>query len=500
MTRRQTWVQRLTFASGTLHVATLGLAIASSFITYGTETSTVIAAIVAIVGVAVSFLPRIPFPDRPVVEIAAIGVSVTCFSVAVWLTGGLNSTYTLLPIATIFLASVGGGMRFAAPTAGAATFGVLFAAFFTDAGDVTANLIRIPAFYAITAAAFSEIQRALLSQETLADADLAADAADARKKSLAMTHALLADLLSVATSPNVNAVSAAQDAIRDVAVIFPTDASRILDGSSTVLARRGPEMETEPSQRVRTELHDRSAAILEVWTTNGNPTDHQVELIEHALEPAAIAIDNGAMLQELAGIAIQRERVRLARELHDDIAPTIASVGLSLDMLLLADQLDAEQTRNVEATRTNVSRLVERIRDRVQDLRADRTTSLTDHAHSLVAAVDADGPTVLVALDERMPPRPAIAVEIRAMISEIFRNVLDHADASVIRIEGRIDLGGGLITITDNGVGFDADTEAEGRFGLLGIRERAALINGDVNVESSPDTGTLVSITWRDTT
>jgi signal transduction histidine kinase len=493
-------VQRLTFASGTLHVATLILAVVSSVVTLGSESSTVVAAIIATVGVAVSFLPRIPFPERPALEISAIGASLACFSAAVWLTGGLNSTYTLLPIATIFLASAGGGLRFAGPAAAAATFGVLFAALFNESGDIAANLIRIPAFYAITAVAFSEIQRALLSREAVADADLAADAADTRKKSLAMTHALLSDLLNVATSPNVNAVSAAQDAIRDVAVIFPSDSSRILDGSATVLARRGPGMDTDPSLRISTAQYERSSAILEMWATNGAPTDHQVELIEHALEPAAIAIDNGTMIQELAGIAIQRERVRLARELHDDIAPSIASVGLSLDVLLLADQLDAEQTRNIEATRSNVSRLVERIRDRVQDLRADRSKSLTDHAHSLVAAVDADGPTVLVALDERTPPRPAIAVEVRAIVSEAFRNVLVHAGASVIKIEGRIDEGGGLITITDNGVGFDSDSDPDGRYGLVGIRERAALINGEIDVDSSPGTGTLVAITWRDTT
>jgi signal transduction histidine kinase len=489
-------VQRLTFASRALHVATLVLAIASSFITYGTGARSTVAAIIAIVGVVVSFLPRIPYPDRPVVEITVIGVSLTCFSVAASLTGGLDSTYTLLPIATIFLASAGGGLRFAAPTAAAATIGVLLAAFFTEAPGISANFIRIPAFYAITAVAFSEIQRSLLTLETRADAELAADAADTRKRSLAMTHTLLEDLLNVATSPNVNAVSAAQDAIRDVGVIFPSEGSRILDGSSTVLARRGVEMDTDPTRRVRAEVNDRSSAILEMWIRNGDPTDDQVELIEHALQPAAIAIDNGAMIQELAGIAVQRERVRLARELHDDVAPTIASVGLSLDVILLADQLDAEQTRNVEATRTNVSLLVERIRERVQDLRADRSTSLTEHAHSLVAAVDADGPTVLVTLDERTLPRPAIAVELRAIISEIFRNVLDHAGASVIRIDGRVDETGGLVTINDNGVGFDADADPDGRFGLVGIRERAMLINGEVNVESSPGTGTLVSIMW----
>ena len=77
-------------------------------------------------------------------------------------------------------------------------------------------------------------------------------------------------------------------------------------------------MGTEPTRRVHTEVNDRSSAILEMWTTNGYPTDDQLELIERALEPAAIAVDNSAMIQELAGIAVQRERVRLARPSHNN--------------------------------------------------------------------------------------------------------------------------------------------------------------------------------------
>jgi signal transduction histidine kinase len=493
-------MQRLTFASNTVHVATLVIAVGASLITYGTGTASVVAAIVAIVGVVVSLLATVPFPEKPVVEVTVIGVALTCYSISVWLTGGLDSTYTLLPIATIFLASAGGGLRFAGPSAAAATFGVLFAAVFSGVDGVSASLIRVPAFYAITAIAFSEIQRAVLARQALAaDAELAADASETRKQSLAMTHTLLGDLMNVATSPGMNAVSSAQDAIRDIAVIFPSDASRIVDGSTTVLARRGPATEREPDHLIRSAVSDRSEVLLELWTTNGSPSDDQLDLIEQALEPASFAIDNHARIQEIAGHALHGERARLARELHDDIAPSIASVGLSLDMLLLTGQLDNEQTRNLEATRSNVSSLVERIRDRVQDLRADRSRSLTDYAHSLVAGVDADGPTVIVSLDERTPPRPAIAVEVRAIVNEVFRNALDHADASVITIKGRVDDLGGTIAIKDNGVGFDTGGDSGDRFGLIGIRERAAIINGEVSVKSSPKTGTLVAITWRNT-
>ncbi len=56
----------------------------------------------------------------------------------------------------------------------------------------------------------------------------------------------------------------------------------------------------------------------------------------------------------------------------------------------------------------------------------------------------------------------------------------------------------GLVAVTDNGVGFDANDPTDGRFGLVGMTERAALIGADLNVESSPGSGTTVRVTWED--
>ncbi|KAA3639512.1 MAG: hypothetical protein DWP92_04585, partial [Armatimonadetes bacterium] len=304
--------------------------------------------------------------------------------------------------------------------------------------------------------------------------------------------------VAVATSPSISAVATAQDAIRDIAVIFPSTSSRITDHNSTVLARRGPDQTDTPDVRVSTRVGHDETAMVEMWA-DAQPNDDVVELIRSALEPVGIAVENNMMLLEVAGIAVQRERVRLARELHDDIAPNVASVGLTLDMLLLANQLDDEQTRNIEATRMNIARLVDRIRERVQDLRADRSKSLAEYAYALVADIDADGPTVIVSLDERTPPRPAIGAEVRAMLKESLRNALDHSDATVIDVGGRSDETGGTVTIRDNGSGFDLKDVSEARFGLVGMRERAHLINGDVTVESAVGEGTLITISWRDT-
>ena len=484
-----------------LHVFALLTAIVSSAIPTGFDASNTLAAIIASVGVALAFTATVPFPESRRREIATMVGSLSAYCVAIGLTGGNDSSYTLLPVAAIFLASVGGGIRMAAPVAGVATVGVFVAAAIGDSLEVAENLIRIAAIYALTAIAFSEAQRAITAQAAITDeALLAVDVAGSRRDNLEATHTLLEDLVSVATSPNVNAVATAQDVIRDVHVIFPSVSSRIVGHNGTVLARRGAEQSRRPSTVISVKSALDEAATLELWVDGPLPNEDQRTLIHTALIPVGIAIENNTMLLEVAGLAVQRERARLARELHDDIAPSVASVGLTLDMLLLTDQLDVEQTRNVQATRQNVAVLVDRIRDRVQDLRADRSKSLTEFIHGLVAEVDTDGPTVVVSLDERTPPRPAIAAEVRAMLQESFRNAIDHADASVIDIGGRISEGNGTVTIQDNGTGFDFTTIPNSRFGLVGMQERASLIGGHFTIESIPQQGTVVTISWRDGT
>lgn len=391
-------------------------------------------------------------------------------------------------------------MTAALPTATLAVLGVGAAALTSGTVDITGALIRIPAFYFLTAIAFSEVRRAVFDQgEIAADARLAADASSSRLQNLQETHDLLEVLVKVATSPDINAAATAQDAIRDVGVIYPSLASRIVARSGTVLATRGELPDREADHIVSIVPTDVPAVTLAVWIDGDGPTDDQLEMMQNALVPVGLAIENDEMVLKVAGLAVQRERVRLARELHDDIAPNVASVGLTLDMLIASSQLDTEQERNLTATRENVSLLVERIRSRVQDLRADRSKSLTDFAHSLVAEVDADGPTVIVDVDERVPPRPATAAEIRAVLTEAFRNALHHSGGTVVRIHGTSDEAGGTISVEDNGNGFDPAAEPAQRFGLVGMRERGQLVNAEVSIDSEPTKGTIVTISWRNT-
>ena len=87
----QAWTQRLKFASNSLHLVAFVTAIVSSMIPGGADRATIVAALVASVGVAMAFAARLPFPDKPLREILILGGLLTASCVAVGLTGGLDS-------------------------------------------------------------------------------------------------------------------------------------------------------------------------------------------------------------------------------------------------------------------------------------------------------------------------------------------------------------------------------------------------------------------------
>lgn len=501
MTENPTWTRRLQITSYAVHASAFLIAATTELITEGATAATLAGITLALIGVGVDFTLTLPFPQHSWQPALKLTMSIVLYSLAISLTGGIESTFTLMPVAAIFIAAAGGSLLYAVPTAIGSIAGVFAASWVANVVVDATSFILIPAVYAITALAFSEVQRAMTTEADRAQGLMvASDAARARIPRLTATHELLQDLVQVAQSPDINAVTMAIDAIRDVGLILPDTPARIVTKDGIVLARRGAIPEHPSVRQFAIMCSGEQVADLELWDEAKHLDDPEISTIARAVEPVGLAIDNDALLQKLARITIQRERVRLARELHDDVAPSIAAVGLALDMALMSGELDEEQTRNLSATRSNVSRLVEQIRKRVQDLRADRSMSIVEMAHSLVAEVDADGPTVIVNIDERIPPRPAIAVELGAFMAEAFRNALVHSSATAIWITGRITEHDGFLAVQDNGTGFDEDQSSDQRFGLVGMRERAAIIGATFELEPTAGEGTVVSMTWEDGT
>lgn len=209
------------------------------------------------------------------------------------------------------------------------------------------------------------------------------------------------------------------------------------------------------------------------------------------------------LLHQLIG-AQEDERRRISRELHDETSQSLTALLVGLDTISMAARSDvARIDRHVHDLKSITEDMLTNIHRLIADLRP----SLLDDI-GLVAAIEWYGEQRLKpygitfrllehTLAERLPP-PMETVVFR-IVQEGLTNIVRHAHASCVTV--RLLQQGDEITleIRDDGVGFDPGVlespEADGRgLGLRGMRERAMILGGTLDIESAAGTGTTIRI------
>jgi signal transduction histidine kinase len=147
-------------------------------------------------------------------------------------------------------------------------------------------------------------------------------------------------------------------------------------------------------------------------------------------------------------------RVILAQELHDGIAQDLVGLGFSIDALIATSQ-ELTIKESLRELRFSITDLINKVRLEIHELRS--TSDLISQTE-----------------------KKNFNYELLRVLSEILRNVSEHAQASHLSIQ-----------ITDNGIG--GAQSKEGSFGLLGIQERITQLNGDIRIDSSQK-GTTINI------
>ena len=240
-----------------------------------------------------------------------------------------------------------------------------------------------------------------------------------------------------------------------------------------------------------TALPDHGGTVLQMVITDVTQRQRQQrEDARHRLE-----------LRQLSASVVEareEERRRIARELHDELGQRLTALKMALAGL--------RPERLASADRERVDGMFEMIDDTVSAVRriaADLRPLMLDDL-GLNAAIEALAREaarrldieVTVRLAENDPPLPAgAAIAVYRMVQEALTNVGRHARATDVRIALLHQGDEAVLTVHDNGTGFPADASpAEGRFGLLGIRERALMLGGRLEIDNPPGGGARITV------
>jgi signal transduction histidine kinase len=202
----------------------------------------------------------------------------------------------------------------------------------------------------------------------------------------------------------------------------------------------------------------------------------------------------------LEELAVSRERNRLARELHDTLAHALSGLAVQLDAIAtvwnpIPERASAMLERALSITRTGLN-------ETRRALQALRATPLEDLGlvpairHMAESTAARDGLSLALDLPERIGTfSPEVEQCYYRVAQEALDNVTRHANARHVSLSLHQDDGGLTLEVSDDGLGFEDGAAApEDHFGIKGMRERAELIGGHLEVQSRPKQGTTIRL------
>ena len=214
---------------------------------------------------------------------------------------------------------------------------------------------------------------------------------------------------------------------------------------------------------------------------------------------------------------IERERRRVARELHDDVGQALATVGILLDTLeLSADAVPDTVKPALIATRSTIGQITESLARIVREYHPAELLGLgledTLRAHTRQFAERHALACHLTTVPIEGLLTPDQELHVYRIVQETLANAGRHAQARSVGIDITHAADHLLVRVRDDGIGFSPEQPAEQGVGLATMQERAMLLHGTLTIESARGRGTTVQLvlplageppsdpeSWRDT-
>ena len=225
-----------------------------------------------------------------------------------------------------------------------------------------------------------------------------------------------------------------------------------------------------------------------------------LSLAQNLADQAAVAIENAQLYDQAQAVAVLKERTRLARELHDSATQSLYSATLISEAgKELAEEGDQE---NAGYYLTRVSELVQQA---LKDMRLLvfqlRPPVLEEEGlvmalqHRIDAVEKRAGMEVRLITDGLPPLSVPMKDQLYGIATEALNNVLKHAQADKAMIIINSDEANLSLEVRDDGQGFDPQVANNGGgMGLLNMAERAAELDADLTISSSPGEGTCIRV------
>ncbi|HET7624067.1 MAG TPA: two-component regulator propeller domain-containing protein, partial [Verrucomicrobiae bacterium] len=200
--------------------------------------------------------------------------------------------------------------------------------------------------------------------------------------------------------------------------------------------------------------------------------------------------------------ALQRERARIAEDLHDDLGSSLARISL-LSGLAKADKENPGQVEShVNKIAQSAAQTVRALEEIVWAVRpgSDSLQSLVEYiAHFASELFEGNTTRCRLDLPHDLPPRalpPDVRHNIFLIVKEALTNALKHASAGEVRVQAKVSMNTLEITVQDDGNGFDPNIpRAEGKQNGLGnMRRRAEAVAGTLDVQTARGKGTVVKL------
>lgn len=240
------------------------------------------------------------------------------------------------------------------------------------------------------------------------------------------------------------------------------------------------------------------------FPTSQTFTEDEIAFMQTLAQQCAQAFERARLYEQANEAATLAERQRLARELHDVVSQSLTAATM------LAESAERMWKKDPDRALEIVSQVIKHnhaaqaeLRTLLWELRPEAVlkTKLNDLLKQLIQIANGRRGlhAELTCEGEDEPLSEAVHIALYRIAQECINNIVKHSHATQVQVHLRQAKEGFSLRIADNGRGFDM-TQVSGGLGLGTMRERATAIHAALTITSEPGGGTVIELSWCDTT